>query len=155
MVKGAEPFTQHEMMTAVDHSENASRGGLQRRPGFHMTPAPRAPQLMTREGNVPANRAWFHATMPQETTVTTQRPETQGGNWYLGGHMALGDRVSEAELAPHQEATRMQKAEQALRSRGKTAGENSFMSVPSMAGGFHTELAPKGSSALHPIQFGG
>ena len=70
-------------MPAEDHHPHP---GLAHRPGWHATPEPSAPHLTTR------GRAWFLVDLADLRVI--QRPESQGGLWYLARYLRIVRRVT-------------------------------------------------------------
>jgi len=68
-----------EWFEAEDHPTK----GYARRPGWHVTPRPRAPHLKTdRE-----DRVWRRVMIMEYTEL--ERPEKQGGTWWLANRMMV------------------------------------------------------------------
>ena len=60
--------------------------GFAVRTGWHATPAPIAPHLGT------TGRAWFRVELDEITAI--DRPECQGGQWFLAGRMRILGPIS-------------------------------------------------------------
>jgi len=63
------------------------RKGYAVRTGWHACQTPHAPHLMRRDGSMMPGRVWVKVWLRNATLY--DRPESQGGAWYLATHMRV------------------------------------------------------------------
>jgi hypothetical protein len=109
------PVPLGEWLPAHDHTALAQKAGLQPRPGWHAATKPSAPHLMSRAGDMRPGRVWAEVEMPASQSRHYERPESQGGDWLLGGQMRVNRILEPHEHEGFQQHARQIKAAQAAK----------------------------------------